>query len=355
MPRHGNSLCFLPFSLSSSFSDPRHSQHTLVGIEVKDAAGIAGMRHACAEASYIRAFAGSCVVVGRSTDEIDALVHEEVCRIGLYPSPLGYADFPKSICTSVNQVVVHGIPDARKLEEGDIVNIDVSIYVPEGYHGDCSGMVSTTCTHILFFPCDHHMMSYLVSLLCRLRPLLIILYFILTTLQPTDLTAIMTRPSAHLFLSPRFPLLQFVAGTADPLAEKLLSTTRACLDGAIALCGPGVPFNAIGAFIQPMAHAAGFSVVKQFCGHGIGKIFHMPPLVYHCVNHVTDLMQPGMTFTIEPMLNEGTPDIKMLDDGWTYLSCDGGRSAQYEETILITETGCEILTKHTRPLPNQQQ
>jgi methionyl aminopeptidase len=132
--------CVPPLSLISV--DPRHSQHDLIGIEVKDAAGIAGMRAACELASYIRAYAGSCVIVGRSTNDIDAMVHDEVCRIGSYPSPLGYARFPKSICTSVNQVVVHGIPDGRKLEEGDIINIDVSVYVKEGYHGDCSGMVS---------------------------------------------------------------------------------------------------------------------------------------------------------------------------------------------------------------------
>ena len=171
------------------------------------------MRRSCSLASRVRAFAGSCVQVGRSTDEIDALVHAEVVRLGVYPSPLGYAHFPKSVCTSVNQVVVHGIPDGRRLLQGDIVNIDVSVYV-DGFHGDCSGM--------------------------------------------------------------------FVAGEADPLAAHLLKTTRACLDGAIALCKPGVPFSAIGAFIQPMAEREGFSVVKQFCGHGIGRIFHMPPLVFHC-------------------------------------------------------------------------
>jgi methionyl aminopeptidase len=100
----------------------------------------------------------------------------------------------------------------------------------------------------------------------------------------------------------------------------LIATTRECLDGAIALCKPGVPFSAVGSYIQPKANAAGFSVVKQFCGHGIGHIFHMPPLVYHCQNNVSDLMQVGMTFTIEPMLNEGTAEIQILDDGWTYVT-----------------------------------
>jgi len=202
--------CFFVWPLSA---DPRHSQHNLVGIERKDSDAIERMRRSCSLASRVRAFAGSCVQVGRSTDEIDALVHAEVVRLGVYPSPLGYAHFPKSVCTSVNQVVVHGIPDGRRLLQGDIVNIDVSVYV-DGFHGDCSGM--------------------------------------------------------------------FVAGEADPLAAHLLKTTRACLDGAIALCKPGVPFSAIGAFIQPMAEREGFSVVKQFCGHGIGRIFHMPPLVFHC-------------------------------------------------------------------------
>ena len=136
-----------PYARPEWASDPRHSQYELVGIEQKDSAGIQGMRKACEYASYIRAYAGSCVVVGRTTDEIDRMVHEEVCRLGIYPSPLGYAQFPKSLCSSVNQVVVHGIPDGRPLEEGDILNIDVSVYVPDGYHGDCSGMVSDTHPH----------------------------------------------------------------------------------------------------------------------------------------------------------------------------------------------------------------
>lgn len=135
-----------PYARDDVQADPRDSQYELRGIEIKDAAAIAGMRAACEQASYIRAYAGSCVVVGRTTDEIDAMVHAEVCRLGSYPSPLGYAKFPKSICTSVNQVVVHGIPDRRKLEEGDIINIDVSVYDKSGFHGDCSGMVSGTHT-----------------------------------------------------------------------------------------------------------------------------------------------------------------------------------------------------------------
>jgi len=258
-------------------TDPRRSQFQLRGIEVKNSDQIRRMRRACALASYIRSFAGRCVQVGRSTDEIDRLVHDEVIRLHAYPSPLGYANFPKSLCSSVNQAVAHGIPDARKLEEGDILNIDVSVYV-DGMHGDCSGM--------------------------------------------------------------------FVAGQTDTLARDLIGTTRTCLDGAISLCGPGVPFSAIGAFIQPLALKHGYSVVSSFCGHGIGATFHMPPLVYHVRNDVNDRMQPGMTFTIEPMLNEGAPEIRILEDGWTYVTVDGGRSAQFEETLLITEDGCEILTKH---------
>lgn len=127
-------------------------------------------------------------------------------------------------------------------------------------------------------------------------------------------------PCCYSCSSLSLPPCQFVAGAADPLAANLIATTRACLDDAIALCKPGVPFSAVGAYIQPKAEAAGFSVVKQFCGHGIGHIFHMPPLVFHCRNTVDDLMQPGMTFTIEPLLNEGTPDIQILGDGWTYIT-----------------------------------
>jgi hypothetical protein len=153
-----------PYAQPGWRSDPRDSQHELRGIEVKGPMSILGMRTAGEQASYIRAYAGSCVAVGRSTDEIDAMVHAEVCRIGSYPSPLGYASFPKSICTSVNQVVVHGIPDGRKLEEGDIVNIDVSVYDKSGFHGDCSGMVSTANNAVACKPCSRRALFYMMRI-----------------------------------------------------------------------------------------------------------------------------------------------------------------------------------------------
>lgn len=228
---------------------------------------MAGMRRSCAAASLIRAYAGSCVRVGRSTDEIDALVHAEVLRHGWYPSPLGYAGFPKSICTSVNQVVVHGIPDARRLEEGDIVNIDVSVYV-EGFHGDCSGMVQTQANNA-----RHR------GITCALSCVLSVPHSFASTSLVACLRA------------------QFVAGAADPLAAHLIETTRACMNGAIALCGPGVPFSAVGGFIQPMAEREGFSIVRQFCGHGIGRTFHMPPLVFHCGTNCTHSGHREMSFS----------------------------------------------------------
>lgn len=262
--------------------DPRDSQHNEHTIDIKTKQGIDKMRVSCGLASYIRAYAGHIIHKyaasgALTTDDIDKHVNAECVRLGVYPSPLRYAGFTKSIATSINQVVCHGIPDQRPLQQGDIVNVDVSVFV-DGMHGDCSAM--------------------------------------------------------------------FTVGEIDPLASDLILSTRACLDAAIHVCGPGVPFSRIGHTIEPLANSRGYSVVKNMCGHGIGRHFHMPPLVFHIKNKSEEIMQPGMTFTIEPMLNEGNRDVMLLSDGWTIVTRDGSRSAQWEETILITETGYEILTQH---------
>jgi methionyl aminopeptidase len=242
------------------------------------------MRRASRYAGYIRHFASTLLQPGSTTDAVDRAVHAECLRLGVYPSPLLYAGFPKSLCTSVNQVVCHGIPDARRLEDGDIVNVDVSCYV-DGHHGDCSGT--------------------------------------------------------------------WVVGQADAHAHRLIAAVREAVQAAIAVCRPGQLFTAIGAACEAVADRGEYSVVREFCGHGIGREFHMAPFVFHH-RHEGDgeKMLPGMTFTVEPMFNEGRREVVLREDGWTVETRDGMRSAQWEETLLITEEGVEVLTAWGgQPLP----
>ncbi|KAG9417046.1 Methionine aminopeptidase 1D, chloroplastic/mitochondrial [Aphanomyces cochlioides] len=234
------------------------------------------LKDACALARDIVQFAGTLVEVGQTTDTIDRIVHEEICRRGAYPSPMNYGHYPKSICTSVNEIVVHGIPDSRPLEDGDIINIDVSVYL-NGFHGDTS--------------------------------------------------------------------MTFTVGTVDAVGQALISTTKQALEESISLCKPGVPFNKIGSCIQAIASAANFTVNQEFCGHGIGRAFHTFPLILHFPNTERGEMLPGMAFTIEPPLCEHGNEIVYWDDEWTVATKDGGRSAQFEHTILITDDGAEVLTR----------
>lgn len=237
------------------------------------------IRKVCEITSQIRAFAGRQCEVGRSTDEIDRAVHEKICSVGVYPSPLGYKGFPKSCCTSVNEVVCHGIPDSRPLEDKDIINIDVSTY-KEGFHGDCSGM--------------------------------------------------------------------FMVGSVESADRDLVKHTIEATMQAINMCAPGVPISQIGQVIAEYALKRGYGIVPNFCGHGIGRDFHMPPQIIHVPNRVPGVMVPGMVFTIEPILTLGEEfESFMMEDGWTYVTRQGSRAAQYEETILITDSGSEILTKHS--------
>ncbi|KAG8968605.1 Methionine aminopeptidase 1 [Tulasnella sp. 419] len=222
--------------------------------------------------------AASHVKPGVTTDELDAIVHEATIARNAYPSPLNYRKFPKSHCTSVNEVICHGIPDARKLEEGDIVNLDVSVYY-DGFHSD---------------------------------------------------------------LNATYPV-----GKISEEDQKLIDTTRKCLDEAIKICKPDALFRDIGKAIEPIARANGCSVVRAYTGHGINNLFHCAPNIPHYAkNKAVGRMKPGMTFTIEPMINLG-PSYAADDhwpDNWTCTTSDGNRSAQFEETLLITETGVEILT-----------
>jgi methionyl aminopeptidase len=246
------------------------------GSEVKDAETVERMRIAGRVAARARDLVGSHVAPGVTTDELDRIGHEFLCDHGSYPSTLGYKGFPKSLCSSVNEVICHGIPDARVLEDGDIVNIDITAYL-DGVHGD------------------------------------------------TNAT--------------------FLAGEVDEESRLLVQRTREALERAITAVKPGRRVNVIGRVIEAYAKRFGYGVVREFTGHGIGTAFHSGLVIPHYDDpRYDDEILPGMTFTIEPMLNLGTHDWVMWDDGWTVVTADGRRSAQFEHTLLVTEDGAEILT-----------
>ncbi|ALC39276.1 CG5188 [Drosophila busckii] len=250
--------------------------NTLGTPEIKNAEQLEHMRASGKLAAQILRECGKLALVGKTTDEIDTFAHDSIIANNAYPSPLRYAGFPKSICTSINNVACHGIPDDRQLADGDIINIDVTVY-KNGYHGDCSQT--------------------------------------------------------------------FLVGNVDESGRFLVDATRDCLDKCIALCGPDVPFNEIGNYIQKFCQQHKLDTVAAFIGHGIGSYFHGPPEIYHYENDMPGRMQPGMTFTIEPILSLGDGDIGLLKDGWTAVTLDDSRSAQFEHTILITDTGAEVLTQ----------
>ena len=244
--------------------------------EIKTQDTIKRMRDTCRLAAEILAKCGAMVEPGISTDELDKFAHSEILKAGAYPSPLRYEGFPKSICTSVNNVACHGIPDVRKLVDGDIINVDVTVY-REKVHGDCS----------------------------------------------------------KTFL---------VGDSVDEKGRDLVRIAEECRDIGIAVCAPGVALNTIGTVIDDHARKHGYTVAPTFCGHGIGSYFHGPPDIYHGRNQFAGTMQPGMTFTVEPVITMGSQDMAIMEDNWTIVSVDNARSAQFEHTILITEDGHEILT-----------
>lgn len=246
------------------------------GSEVKDAETLERMRAAGRLAAQTRDLVGAHVVPGVTTDELDRIGHEFLCDHGAYPSTLGYRGFPKSLCTSVNEVVCHGIPDERVVGDGDIVNIDVTAYL-DGVHGD------------------------------------------------TNAT--------------------FLAGDVDEESRLLVERTREALQRGIKAVKPGRRINVIGRVIESYAARFGYGVVREFTGHGIGTSFHSGLVVPHYDDPDHDtVIEVGMTFTIEPMLNLGTHEWDMADDGWTVLTRDRSRSAQFEHTLLVTPTGAEVLT-----------
>jgi methionyl aminopeptidase len=238
---------------------------------------IAKMRVAGRLAAEVLEMITPYVKAGITTEELDHICHNYIVNTQkAIPAPLNYKGFPKSICTSLNHVICHGIPGARVLKSGDILNIDVTI-IKGGYHGDTSMM--------------------------------------------------------------------FVVGKPSILAQRLIKVTKECLYLAIKVIKPNIHLGDIGATIQKHAELHHFSVVKEYCGHGIGKYFHEEPQVLHYGQSGTGfILQPGMTFTIEPMINAGKRDIKQLSDGWTVVTKDHSLSAQWEHTILVTETGYEVLT-----------
>jgi methionyl aminopeptidase len=236
------------------------------------------MRSSAKLAREMLDFACSLVKEGLSTEEIDRKTHEMIVSRGAYPSPINYAGFPKAICTSVNEVACHGIPDSRELINGDLLSIDVSIY-QNGFHGDNCGTV-------------------------------------------------------------------VVGGVneTDEVGRLVVDKTEEALLKSIDVCGPGACLSDIGQCIHEVAEASDLHVIKEFCGHGLGSILHMKPLVKHYPNSDRLTLVPGMIFTVEPILTEGSSKIVIWDDGWTAATVDGGRAAQFEHEVLITENGYEILT-----------
>ncbi|HEX2849652.1 MAG TPA: type I methionyl aminopeptidase [Acidimicrobiales bacterium] len=243
---------------------------------VKSPGVIERMRIAGRVAAEVLDEVGAAVRVGSTTDELDLIAHDAYVRRDAYPSTLNYHGYPKTICTSVNEVICHGIPDDRALVDGDIVNVDVTAYIG-GVHGDCNAT--------------------------------------------------------------------FLVGHVDDASRRLVDVTRECLDRAIAEVRPGAPLNAIGKAIQDHAEGHGYGVVRAFVGHGIGEQFHTDLHVAHYYDpDLTMPLQAGMTFTIEPMITIGDHRYRVWNDGWTAVTADGTRTAQFEHTLLVTPDGAEILT-----------
>jgi methionyl aminopeptidase len=251
--------------------EPTRSNKTVQTADVIDR-----MRRAGRLAAQAVVLAGENCKPGVTTDEIDAVVHEFLCDHGAYPSTLGYKGFPKSCCTSLNEVICHGIPDSTVLEDGDIINVDVTAFL-DGVHGD------------------------------------------------TNQT--------------------FPVGEVSEEARLLIDRTREAALRALKTVAPGRPLNVIGRVIEAYAKRFGYGVVRDFGGHGIGESFHSGLFVPHYDNpHLETLMEPGMTFTIEPMITLGAYQHDMWDDGWTVLTKDRRWTAQFEHMVAVTDSGYELLT-----------
>ncbi|SFA73869.1 methionine aminopeptidase, type I [Azotobacter beijerinckii] len=246
-------------------------------VTIKTPEEIEKMRVAGRLAAEVLEMIGEHVKPGVSTEELDRLCHDYIVDVQrAIPAPLNYKGFPKSICSSVNHVVCHGIPNDKPLRDGDIVNLDITV-IKDGYHGDTSMM--------------------------------------------------------------------FLVGNVPDWAKRLCQVTQECLYRGIELVRPGAHLGDIGEVIQKHAEKNGFSVVREYCGHGIGAVFHEEPQVLHYGRAGTGLeLKEGMTFTIEPMINQGRSETRLLGDGWTAITKDRKLSAQWEHTLLVTADGYEILT-----------
>ena len=249
-----------------------------MAVTIKTPEEIEKMRVAGRLAAEVLEVVAPHVRAGATTEELDRICHHHIVEVqSAVPAPLDYHGFPRSICTSVNHQVCHGIPGDRMLRNGDIVNIDVTV-IKDGYHGDTSQM--------------------------------------------------------------------FFIGDVSVQARRVSQISRECLLLGLAQVRPGASLRAIGQAIQRHAEANGCSVVREYCGHGIGRQFHEDPQVLHYDDPKSSLiLEPGMTFTIEPMVNAGRRHVKVLRDGWTVVTKDHSLSAQWEHTVLVTRDGCEVLTQ----------
>ena len=250
-----------------------------MSVIINTAEDIEKMRVAGRLAAEVLEMIGEHVRPGVSTGELDRICHDYIVNVQqAIPAPLNYHGFPKSICTSINQVICHGIPsDDKLLKKGDIVNIDITV-IKDGYHGDTSKM--------------------------------------------------------------------FMVGEVLPAVDRLVKITQECLYLAIDMVKPGTRLGDIGHAIQQHAESNHYSVVREYCGHGIGKTFHADPQVLHYGKPGTGMaLQEGMTFTIEPMINLGVRQNKLMKDGWTVVTKDRKPSAQWEHTLLVTATGVDVLTR----------
>jgi methionyl aminopeptidase len=247
---------------------------------VKDADTVERMRVAGRIAADALIEVGKHVAPGVTTDDLDRVGHDFLLDHGAYPSTLGYKNFPKSLCTSVNEVICHGIPDSRPLEDGDVVKVDITAFI-DGVHGDNCGT--------------------------------------------------------------------FFAGVPSEDVRLLGERTREAMLRGIQVIRPGRPISVIGRVIESYAKRFGYGVVRDYTGHGVGPSFHTKPTILHYDNpRATTVLEPGMTFTVEPMLTLGSYDWYMWDDDWTVLTKDGSMAAQWEHTVVVTDDGAEILTEPTR-------
>jgi methionyl aminopeptidase len=248
-----------------------------MSVTIKSAEEQRLMRAAGAAAAQVLLMIEPHVKAGATTDELNAICHDYIVNtLRCTPAPLNYKGFPKSICTSVNHVVCHGIPGPKRLKKGDVINVDITV-IKDGFHGDTSRM--------------------------------------------------------------------FYIDEPSVLARRLVDTTHEAMIEGIKQVRPGTRLGDIGHAIQTYAESRGFSVVREYCGHGIGRIFHEEPQILHYGKPGTGMkVEAGMTFTIEPMINAGRPEVRLLPDGWTVVTKDHSLSAQFEHTVLVTPDGYEVLT-----------